>query len=83
MEELSSDMTFGMAINAMKKGDKVSRAGWNGKEMFITLILAGNARHMGFPMQHCIGMKTADNLMQPGWLASQTDMLSEDWMVVE
>ena len=37
----------------------------------------------GFPMQDCIGMKTADDKMQPGWLASQADMLAEDWIVVE
>lgn len=34
-------------------------------------------------MQDCIGMKTADNKMQPGWLASQIDILSEDWMEVK
>ena len=34
-------------------------------------------------MQDCIGMKTADDKMQPGWLASQADMLAEDWIVVE
>lgn len=74
-----NNMNFGEAIAALKAGYKVSRSGWNGKEMYLTLIRAGNAMHQGFPMQDCIGMKTANGLMQPGWLASQADMLSGDW----
>ena len=76
-------MNFGDALKALKSGSKVQRTGWNGKGMWLTLIPAGNAMFKGFPMQDCIGMKTATNDMQPGWLASQTDMLAEDWQVVE
>lgn len=83
---LVDGLTFGQAIEAMKAGKKVARAGWNGKGMWIVLIHPGNAIFTrngdGWPMQECIGMKTADKKMQPGWLASQTDMLSEDWQVV-
>ena len=82
-----SVLTFGQAIEAMKAGKKVARAGWNGKGMWIVLIHPGNAIFTrngdGWPMQKCIGMKTADKKMQPGWLASQADMLSEDWMIVD
>jgi hypothetical protein len=39
--------------------------------------------YQGYDMQDCIGMKTADGVMQPGWLASQADMLADDWEVVE
>lgn len=76
-------MNFGQAIEGLKEGKKVARKGWNGKGMYLTLIPAGNAMWQGYPMQDCIGMKTADHKMQPGWLASQTDMLAEDWEVVE
>lgn len=76
-------MTFGLAVEAMKKGNKVSRVGWNGKGMWITIIPSGNAMFMGFDMQDCIGMKTASSVMQPGWLASQNDILAEDWMIAE
>jgi hypothetical protein len=76
-------MNFGEAIEAMKAGKRVARAGWNGKGMWLVLILAGNAVHRSrageFDMQNCIGMKTAQGGMQPGWLASQADMLAEDW----
>jgi len=79
-------MTFGDAIEAMKRGERVSRKGWNGKGMWLVLIMPGNAMHVssagGFDMQPCIGMKTAQNTMQPGWLASQADMLASDWEVV-
>lgn len=73
---------FGQAIAHLKDGRKVQRRGWNGKGMYITLIHPGNALHQGFDMQPCIGMKTADDKMQPGWLASQADMLAEDWILV-
>jgi hypothetical protein len=79
-------MTFGDAIEAMKRGERVSRKGWNGKGMWLVLIMPGNAMHVssagGFEMQPCIGMKTAQGTMQPGWLASQADMLASDWEVV-
>ncbi len=80
-------MDFGDAVRALKAGERVARAGWNGKGMWLALISPGNAMYtrMGvgsFDMQPCIGMKTADNNMQPGWLASQADMLAEDWAIV-
>lgn len=80
-------MSFGHAIHALKNGERVARAGWNGKGMWLVLIHPGNAIHRSsagsFDMQPCIGMKTADGNMQPGWLASQADMLADDWAVVQ
>lgn len=90
-------MTFGMAIEAMKKGDKVARAGWNGKGMFLYHVpansypaqrnLAGSPLLGVFqddmvPYGAYIAMKTAQDNVIP-WLASQTDMLAEDWTIVE
>lgn len=69
-------MSFGEAIESMKKGYRVSRSGWNGKGMYI-YIMPGNERY-----EPCIWMHTAQNREQPGWLASQPDMLSNDWTVV-
>lgn len=86
MPILGTAMDFGQALRALKRGERVCRAGWNGKAMWLVLIHPGNAAHRSaagiFDMQPCIGMKTAQGQMQPGWLASQTDMLAEDWMVV-
>lgn len=80
-------MDFGQALTALKSGKRVSRSGWNGKGMWLILIKPGNAAHASaagtFPMQPCIGMKTATGDMQPGWLASQTDLLAEDWEVLD
>lgn len=73
-------MNFGQAIEALKRGERVAREGWNGKGVWLVLIQAGNVVY--FPMQDCIGMKTATDVLQPGWLASQPDMLSEDWVLV-
>lgn len=93
------NMTFGFAIEALKKGLKVARKGWNGKGMYLwfkpavtiksdwckDLMLkeivdtnGGEVEALG-----AICMKTADNKILTGWLASQTDILSEDWIIVE
>ena len=93
-------MTFGMAIEALKRGKKVARRGWNGKgRMYLWLLPAANVKAEWCKEEHLkalaeqnggefeclasIRMKTADNKVLTGWLASQTDMLAEDWVVVE
>lgn len=88
-------MGFGSALAFLKSGKKVARAGWNGKGVWLALVEAANylilrPPHNGEDTQEgeCkgllpwIGMKTADDKFVP-WLASQTDMLAEDWTVVE
>lgn len=93
-------MTFGLAIEAMKAGNRVARAGWNGKGMWIALTWAeprivlaedfwspharDHADENGGEAQvlPAILMKTADGSILMGWLASQTDMLADDWMIV-
>lgn len=77
------DLKFGEALEALKRGAHVGRAGWNGKGMWLCLIHPGSASHKGHPMQPCIGMKTANGEMQPGWLASQADMLANDWQITQ
>ena len=91
-----SVMNFGQAIERLKQGDKVARKGWNGKGMWIVLmpalyLEAGMAnprtiKHIGkgtpLDCQPYIVMWTAERKWQPGWLASQADMLAEDWQVV-
>ena len=69
---------FGEAISELKKGNKVTRKGWNGKNMWLELQIPDAHSKMTLPY---IYMKTADNNQVP-WLASQTDMLSEDWEVI-
>lgn len=72
-------MTFGDAIEAMKQGKKVARDGWNGKGMHLELQRPDAHSKMTLPY---IFMYTAQGDNVP-WLASQTDMLSEDWVIVE
>lgn len=82
VDTVKSFISFSEALALLKMGHKVARQGWNGKGMWLVLIPAGNAMFKGYPMLDCIGMKTADSKMCPGWLASQTDMLAEDWTCV-
>jgi hypothetical protein len=86
---------FGEALRQLKRGERVCRTGWNGKGMWLGIVRANCWRYddgsgQGGPLFGLvceidklpfIGMKTADNKFVP-WLASQTDILSEDWEVV-
>ena len=96
-EQRTALMDFGSAIYALKKGKKVARYGWNGKGMFLALVKGSdsdyhvNSRIFGtgedgnsekqMPILDAIYMKTADDKLVP-WLASQTDVLAEDWVNV-
>lgn len=88
MKKLNSNLTFGEAIEAMKKGGKVSRLGWNGKGIFIEIQLPDENSKMSSPYIFIdttllqTTNKDAPKSRVP-WLASQTDMLSEDWMVID
>lgn len=77
------------ALQALKKGKKVARSGWNGKNMFIFLIAGGawsfETDVLGvdeIDVLPFICMKTADSKLVP-WLASQTDQLSDDWCILD
>jgi hypothetical protein len=71
-------MDFGSALSLLKNGKKISRAGWNGKGMYIFLD-AQAVGPDGMLYQPMIVMFTAQKQYQPGWLASQADMLATDW----
>lgn len=81
----TSGLTFGLATEALKLGLRVARAGWNGKGMWLKLITDWNGNIGSLPEDYealpWIGMKTADNKFVP-WLASQTDVLADDWVIV-
>jgi Protein of unknown function (DUF2829) len=89
-------MDFGDAIRNLKLGKRVQRAGWNGKDMWLAYqkaypdgipINANTSEATGLPQGTVcrflpyITMKTVDGSFVP-WLASQTDVLAEDWKVV-
>jgi hypothetical protein len=76
-EAYSSD--FGGALAALKSGKYVARAGWNGKNMWLGLQVPDANSKMSLPY---IYMCTAQGDLVP-WLASQTDMLADDWSVIE
>lgn len=81
-------MDFGKAIEALKNGHKVARKGWNGKGIYLELQRPDEHSKMTLPYIYIVtnGLVT-DNPDEPKgvvpWLASQTDMLSDDWLIVE
>lgn len=86
-------MNFGQALDAIKAGKQVARTSWNGKGMFVFLV-PGSVFKVNRPpllgiypegteitYQPHIDMKTANGTVVP-WLASQSDLLGDDWEVI-
>lgn len=79
---------FGMAIQALKSGKKVARKGWNGKGIYLELQSPDEHSKMTLPYIYIVTTKlVSDNPDAPRgvvpWLASQTDTLAEDWIIVD
>lgn len=89
---------FGHVIKSLKSGRKAYREGWNGKGMWLYMESGQKWAPEHFPNRHStefaqenggeaevlpyLVMKTADNKFVP-WLASQTDVLAEDWCILD
>ena len=71
-------MDFGQALTQLRAGEKIAREGWNGKGMFLSLQRPDRHSLMTLPY---IFMVTVEGDLVP-WLASQTDILAYDWVVV-
>jgi hypothetical protein len=79
-------MDFGYALNALKEGLKVARSGWNGKGMWLLLQRPDENSKMTHPyiyIEYPVGHVAYPNGSRVPWLASQTDLLAEDWSIVE
>ena len=84
-------MNFGLAIEAARKGKRIARKGWNGKGQYVELASAisytspggetVNANHEAIGNHAFAFVGTSG--VQMGWLASQADMLADDWTIVE
>ena len=83
--------SFGEAIKYLKRGMKVARKGWNGKKQYIQLATGISYKTANGEVVNCehdaIGNKAVAFVgtsgVQMGWLASQADMLAEDWIFAE
>lgn len=95
-ESTDEQFGFNVAITALKSGLKVSRSGWNGKGMYLYLVgpgryppstpageeIAATQSDHRVPYAPYVAMKTVSGEVVP-WLASQTDLLSEDWNIIK
>lgn len=91
---LMEPINFGDALDLLKAGFKVARTGWNGKGMFLFLVPGSTFKVNRPPLlgiypegteityRPHIDMRTADGEIVP-WLASQSDLIEEDWVAVE
>ena len=93
-QDVSQGVSFGHAIDLLKDGRKVARKGWNGKGMYLYLVPSAEYKSVtevakkehgeSFEAGAYITMKPASGpIMVIGWLASQTDMLANDWVLVD
>lgn len=73
------DMTFSYALALLKTGYRVTRDGWNGKNMWLELQRPDENSKMTLPY---IYMRTVQGDLVP-WLASQTDLFADDWRIIE
>lgn len=92
-DEENRKFSFSAALVLIKNGERVCREGWNGKDMFIFLVpgstfIVNRPPLLGiYPKgteinYHAhIDMKTANGQVVP-WVASQTDLLATDWMLI-
>lgn len=88
---MEKNMNFGSAIEAAKSGKRIQRAGWNGKGQYVelaTCISYTNANGQIVNVNHdAIGSKAlafvGTSGTQLGWVATQSDMLADDWQIVE
>lgn len=84
---MDKDLCFGLAIEYLKDGLRVARAGWNGRGIFLELQTPDEHSKMSHPYIYIdtTGLQT-DNPDAPKnrvpWVASQTDMLADDWYIV-
>lgn len=93
-ESSESGYNFGIALEIARHGGKIARKGWNGEGMFLYYVPAASYAPCTPIGEECavddgkvpygayIAMRTAQEDVVP-WLASQTDMLAEDWVVVK
>ena len=87
-------MDFSAALRLLKRGKKVARAGWNGKDMFVFKVQGSTFAVNRAPLNEFYAagtmidyrshydMRTADGTVVP-WVASQTDLDAEDWCIVD
>ena len=77
---------FGWALEMLKVGRKLRRSGWNGKGMWLLLQVPDEHSKMTLPyiyIEYPVGHPAYPDGSRVPWLASQTDLLAEDWEVIE
>lgn len=75
-------MTFGLALEALQQGKRVARTGWNGVGLWLEYIQASGVDLAFIRMSYPVHSRVYPEGARVPWLASQTDMLATDWVVV-
>ena len=78
-----TDLTFGLAVEAMKKGLNVARKGWNGKGMFLSAQFPDEHSKMTHPYLYMTIPECEEGTRLLPWQPAQVDLFGEDWGIVE
>ena len=76
-------MTFGLAIEALKKGLKVARNGWNGRGMFLELQVPDKHSKMTFPYPYFTIPECKEGTRRIPYAPTIVDIMQQDWRIVE
>jgi|LSPZ01.1.fsa_nt_gi hypothetical protein len=85
-EVAGGGVPFAKALEALQRGEKVARKGWNGKGMWVQQQVPDEHSKMTLPylyIEYPPLHPAYPNGSRVPWLASQTDLLSDDWFIVE
>ena len=83
-------LNFGQALEAAKRGQMIAREGWNGKNQYVFLahatefetdVFLEEFEDVSIIIADVLVLRTQNKALQPGWLATQSDMLAEDWYI--
>lgn len=89
----AENINFSIALDALKRGGRIARRGWNGQGMYVFLaedvefhteadISEFENAEDGVYTSEILVLRTAQGTFQPGWLATQSDILADDWYVL-
>lgn len=77
------NMSFGLAMEAIKRGFSVQRRGWNGGGMFLTLQEPDSQSKMTYPYPYLTIPGCAEGTKLLPWQAAIVDIMSDDWLILE
>ena len=75
-------LNFSEALRCVQVGERLTRKTWENDDIYIFFVPGYSSKELGYKVLPRIDIMTEDGSVQPGWIASQDDMLAEDWLML-